>query len=40
MGQLTGVERISGILSGKPVDRIGFCEHFWNDTLRQWRRDG
>jgi uroporphyrinogen decarboxylase len=34
---MTSVERISRIVRRAPADRIGVFEHFWDDTLRQWR---
>lgn len=37
---LTGIERINRILKRQPVDRIGVFEHFWNDTHREWARQG
>lgn len=37
---LTGYERIKNILDRKPVDRIGFYEHFWNDTKKMWVEAG
>lgn len=37
---MEGKERISRILAGKPVDRIGLFEHFWGDTHKQWVQDG
>ncbi len=37
---MTSVERISRILSRKPVDRIGLFEHFWGDTRRKWAEEG
>ena len=40
MAELTGVERIGGILRRQPVDRIGLFEHFWGDTLEKWQTEG
>ena len=40
MSEMTGKERISRILAGKPVDRIGLMEHFWGDTLQRWTSEG
>ncbi len=40
MNEMTGKERISNILRGKPVDRIGLYEHFWGDTLAEWQQAG
>jgi len=40
MAELTGVERIGGILKRQPVDRIGLFEHFWGDTLEKWQAEG
>ena len=40
MHEMTGIERISNILKHKPVDRIGFFEHFWGDTQKKWTKDG
>ncbi len=37
---MTGKERITNILAGKPVDRIGFYETFWLDTRREWESKG
>ena len=37
---LTGIERITNILQRKPVDRIGFFEHFWSDTQKVWTEQG
>ncbi len=37
---MNGKERISRILNHEKVDRIGFYEHFWNDTYTKWREDG
>jgi uroporphyrinogen decarboxylase len=37
---MTGKERISNILKRKPVDRIGLCETFWDDTLEKWSSEG
>jgi uroporphyrinogen decarboxylase len=37
---MTGRERIENILKHRPVDRIGLMEHFWNETLKQWRDGG
>ncbi len=37
---MTGRERISRILRHEPVDRIGLFEHFWGDTLNEWRTAG
>ncbi len=37
---MNGKERILKILRHEPVDRIGFYEHFWNDTYTKWREDG
>jgi uroporphyrinogen decarboxylase len=31
---MTGKERISNILNGKPLDRIGLFEHYRGDTLK------
>lgn len=33
-------ERISNILAGKPVDRIGVFEEFWGDTVTRWVNEG
>lgn len=40
MSEMTGKERISKILAGEPVDRIGLFEHFWGDTLQRWTAEG
>ncbi len=40
MKEMTGKERISRILAGEPVDRIGLFEHFWGDTLQRWTAEG
>jgi uroporphyrinogen decarboxylase len=40
MKAMTGKERITNILKREPVDRIGFFENFWSDTLKEWRRNG
>ena len=37
---MTSNERISRILSRKPVDRIGLFEHFWGDTRKKWAEEG
>lgn len=37
---MTGKERITAILNHEPVDRIGFFEHFWNDTKKLWEKQG
>ncbi len=37
---MTGKERITNILQGKPVDRIGLYEHFWSDTKKEWVSKG
>jgi len=37
---MNGKERISRILKRQPVDRIGLCEAFWSDTLKEYRRQG
>ena len=37
---MTGKERITNILAGKPVDRIGVFEEFWADTERRWVSEG
>ena len=37
---MNGKERISNILKRKPVDRIGLCETFWDDTLKKWSAEG
>ena len=37
---LTSQERISRILSHRPVDRIGLFEVFWPETVQQWTKDG
>ncbi len=34
---MNGKERIKRILAREPVDRIGLYEHFWGDTIKQWR---
>lgn len=38
--ELTGMERVSGILERKPVDRIAVFEAFWPDTRKKWFREG
>ena len=35
---MNGRERTSRILKRQPVDRIGFHEHFWNDTAKAWKK--
>lgn len=40
MGELTGIERISNIIKRKPVDRIGLSEHFWGDTISEYKNQG
>ena len=37
---MTGRERFENIIKRKPVDRIGVHEHFWNDTLDQYHKEG
>lgn len=37
---MNGKERISRILKGQPVDRIGLCESFWGETLTKWKEEG
>ena len=37
---MTSHERISRILNGQPVDRIGLQEHFWGDTHAEWAKQG
>ncbi|MBE5816333.1 MAG: hypothetical protein E7315_01250 [Clostridiales bacterium] len=34
---MTGKERISKILKHEKTDRIGLYEHFWGDTMNEWR---
>ncbi len=38
--QMTGKERISNILKGKPVDRTALFVHFWGDTQKIWAEQG
>lgn len=37
---MNGKERITRILEGKPVDRIGVFEEFWGDTVTRWVSEG
>ncbi len=37
---MTGKERVTAILKHQPVDRIGVFEHFWEDTYKEWRKQG
>lgn len=36
----TGYERTKRILERKSVDRIGFYEHFWTDTITKYKSQG
>ena len=38
--QMTGNERILNILERKPIDRIGFFEHFMGGTQKVWLEQG
>lgn len=40
MSEMTGIERITNILNRKPVDRVGVFEHFWEDTVELWEKQG
>ncbi len=40
MAALTGKERIGRIFRREPVDRVGYFEHFWNDTRAHWIAQG
>jgi uroporphyrinogen decarboxylase len=40
MSQLTGIERISRILTRKSADRVGVFESFWPESLKRWRAEG
>ena len=37
---MTGKDRIKRILRHEPVDRIGFCEYFWSDALKEYTQEG
>jgi uroporphyrinogen decarboxylase len=37
---MTGKERMTRILKREKADRIGLCEHFWNDTHKTWLDEG
>ena len=37
---MTSIERMTNILSHKPVDRIGLYEHYWSDTRKTWAAQG
>ena len=39
MTKLTSKERIMRILKHQPVDRIGFFESFWTETIAKWRNE-
>ena len=40
MEEMASKERMANILARKPVDRIGVFEHFWGDTLSEWKAQG
>jgi len=40
MQELTGLERIRRTLNREPIDRIGFGESFWGETITRWRKEG
>jgi uroporphyrinogen decarboxylase len=37
---MTGIERVQRILKHQPTDRIGLYEHFWSDTIDDWKNKG
>lgn len=37
---MNGAERMSRVLKREKADRIGFYEHFWNDTQNAWAEQG
>ena len=37
---MTGKERFSRILKHEQTDRIGLCEYFWSDTLKEYTKKG
>lgn len=37
---MTSFERIDAILHGRPADRIGIFEGFWDETYDRWKKEG
>lgn len=40
MSKLTGRERIGRILKRQSVDRVGFYESYWGETVAKWKKQG